>query len=211
MEIGRLQYITNGASESEILNEVREVIDAGGDWIQLRIKDETLPFIEIAKRVKQLCADKATLIINDKVEIAREIDADGVHVGLDDMPVNEVREILGKEKIIGGTCNTVKDCEDRVRSGVDYIGLGPYKLTKTKKKLSPVLGLNGYQEIIPDEKQLGIPVVAIGGIELTDIAPLVQQTGLHGIAVSGLISRSADKKGLIDRIKEELGTGVKEV
>ena len=204
-KISRLQYITNGQSEEEILQEVSEAIDAGVDWIQLRIKSADVPFLEIAQKTRELCRD-ATLIINDKVDVAKLVDADGVHLGKDDMPVDKARQILGEDKIIGGTANTVEDCESLKARKADYIGLGPYRFTKTKKKLSPVLGVEGYQKIAPvaEHKSKEVPIIAIGGIELGDIEILKNKTGIHGIAVSGLIYNAKDKSEIVNKLNEKL-------
>ena len=92
-----------------------------------------------------MAAYGSRLIINDRVEVAVAVDADGVHVGKEDMPVREARRMMGEGKIVGGTANTVEDIREHYRGGADYIGLGPYRYTTTKKKLSPVLGLEGYR------------------------------------------------------------------
>lgn len=199
MTISNLQYITNGSSEAEILKEVREVVFVGVNWVQLRVKDQSIDFKAIAIKVKTICANRATFIINDHVEIARAIDADGVHLGLSDMSIPKARLILGKGKIIGGTANTHEDCLSRIKDGADYIGLGPFRLTKTKKKLSPILGINGYQSILNDE--ITIPVVAIGGIKLEDMLALRNQTKVHGVAVSSLIKNEKDKMRLVNEIR----------
>lgn len=203
MEIGRLQYITQGNSESTILGEVEDVLNAGMDWVQLRIKDEVLDIRSIASKVKELCEGKATFILNDYVAIAKELDIDGVHLGLEDMPLQEARNHLGKGKIIGGTANTLADCVNRCADGADYIGLGPFRTTTTKKKLSPILGLEGYQKILSNQR-IEIPVVGIGGIQLDDISQLMNETALHGIAVSGLIANSDAKQETVNKIKTEL-------
>ncbi len=205
MKISKLHYITNGRSEAAILDEVETAINAGVDWVQLRIKDTSLDFLTIASKVKLLCAGKAIFLINDKVEIAKKVDADGVHLGLEDIPVSEARAILGNEKIIGGTANTIADCLMHERNGVDYIGLGPFRMTKTKIKLSPFLGLDGYREILPKQNnRVIVPVVAIGGIRLDDIELLKRVSSIHGIAVSGLIAETEDKKDLLAAINEKL-------
>ncbi len=205
MQISKLHYITNGDSETSILNEVKAALDANIDWVQLRIKDPTLDFLSIAEKVKKICENKAVLIINDDLEIAKIIDADGVHLGLDDTPVQQARKILGPNKIIGGTANTLNDCLNRQADGADYIGLGPYRITTTKSKLSPILGLRGYQTILPQENgEIYIPVVAIGGIVVADIDELMQKTLVHGIAVSGLIKNATDKKKLVEEIHQKL-------
>ena len=208
--ISKLQYITQSKTEDTILSEVTSVLESGIEWVQLRIKDQTLDYLSIAKKVKQL-TDKhnATLIINDRVDICKEIDADGVHVGLEDMPIKEVRAILGENKIIGGTANTFADAKNVELFGADYIGLGPFRETKTKKKLSPILGLKTYKEIIPKEEPYGwqfllfnIPIIAIGGLRLNDIKNLKVQTGIYGVALSGLIYKSDDKTKLVTEIKK---------
>lgn len=207
--ISKIHYITQSKTEDTILSEVKSVLEAGINWVQLRIKDESLDYLAIAKQVK-IVTDKhnATLIINDRVDICMQIDACGVHVGLTDTPIIEVRKVLGDYKIIGGTANTFADAKNVEFFGADYIGLGPFKHTNTKKVLSPVLGLKTYKEIIPKEEPYGwqfllfnIPIIAIGGLELKDIHQLKEQTGIHGVALSGLIYNSDDKKKLVTEIK----------
>jgi thiamine-phosphate pyrophosphorylase len=210
--INTLQYITQSNSEESILSEVKTVLEAGITWVQLRIKEESLDYLRIAKQVKIL-TDKAesVLIINDRVDIAIEIDADGVHVGLTDMPIQEVRTLIGTDKIIGGTANTVVDAKNAELFGADYIGLGPFKHTTTKKVLSPVLGIEGYKNSIPKTEPYGwqlatfnIPILAIGGLVIDDILALKKETGIHGVALSGLIYNSEDKPNLIKELKEIL-------
>lgn len=196
--IEKIQYITSGSTPEDILGQVNGFVDSGGKWVQLRIKNDEVDFFELGKRVKAICQNRAVFIVNDKVEIAKELDADGVHLGLDDMPIQEARTILGAAKIIGGTANTLEDCLNREKDGADYIGLGPFRTTTTKKKLSPILGLNGYQEIVPvDNPPINIPVVAIGGIVEEDVPELIQNSAVYGVAVSGLINKTKEKTRLI--------------
>jgi thiamine-phosphate pyrophosphorylase len=211
-QISKIQYITQSQSENDILEEVYSVLNAGVNWVQLRIKDDSLDFLVIAKQVKAL-TDKhqATLIINDNVDVVKQIDADGVHVGLTDMPIQKVREVIGFDKIIGGTANTIVDCKNIEFYGADYIGLGPFRATLTKKKLSPILGIEGYKSIIPKNTAYGwdilnfnIPIVAIGGLRVDDIKLLKQQTGVYGVALSSLIYQSTNKKELVDELKNIL-------
>jgi len=200
--IANIQYITQAQTAKDILLEVKEVLDAGIDWVQLRIKNEELYFLNIALEIKKLTLEYgATFILNDKVALVNVVEADGVHVGLSDMPILEVRNIIGSNKIIGGTANTLVDAMKIEQLGADYIGLGPYTYTKTKKVLSPVLGLEGYQEIVP---QIKLPIVAIGGLEIEDIKLLKQNTPIHGVALSGLIYRSENKKEVLNELKNVL-------
>lgn len=153
-------------------------------------------FSEMAKKILPLCRNYgATLIFDDRVHLVDGLGADGVHLGKKDMPVEEARKILGPSKIIGATANTEEDMLLAFISGADYIGLGPFRFTTTKKGLSPILGLEGYNRIISycSSQGITIPVVAIGGIGIEDLQDL-RQTGVDGVAISGLILKSNDKE-----------------
>jgi thiamine-phosphate pyrophosphorylase len=147
----------------------------------------------------------ATFIINDNVHLTQQLDADGVHLGLSDMNIEEARAILGETKIIGGTANTFEDVLQKTSENCDYIGLGPFQFTTTKEKLSPILGLEGYRSIISQmkAKNIQIPVYAIGGIGFENIESLME-TGIYGIAVSGLITQSKNPSELITQLNEKL-------
>ncbi|MDE7401902.1 MAG: thiamine phosphate synthase [Muribaculaceae bacterium] len=192
-----LQYITQTDAGLE------DVLRGGCRWVQLRIKDASDDaFTQTALRIFQLCRKyNATFILDDRVHLVSETGADGVHLGKNDMPIREAREILGPDKIIGATANTERDILDAYQAGADYIGLGPFRFTKTKKGLSPILGLDGYKRIMRYCKESGlrIPVVAIGGILLEDLTPL-RQAGVEGIAVSGLILNSDSKETITKEI-----------
>jgi thiamine-phosphate pyrophosphorylase len=171
-----LHFITNSMEEVSISEAVQRVLTGGCRCIQLRMKDSSLQSIlYTAKLVKEMCQIfNARLIINDHIEIAKEVDADGVHVGKNDACVTRAREVLGENKIVGYTANTIDDILDAIKKEANYVGLGPFQLTKTKAKLSPILGLNGYKKIleqynsiVPYKEQ--IPIVAIGGIRLCDV------------------------------------------
>jgi thiamine-phosphate pyrophosphorylase len=122
------------------------------------------------------------------------MDADGIHLGLNDDSIDSAKNILGESKIFGGTANTYEDVMQRQREGCDYIGLGPMRFTPTKKKLSPILGLEGYTNICNKIKAGKIvipPIFAIGGIQEDDIQKLIH-IGIYGIAVSSLIKRNPE-------------------
>ena len=197
------QYISQGENSEMQFDNAVNAIEAGCKWIQLRIKNESQEVIaEIAKKLQPICAKhEVLLLVNDNVQVALEVKADGVHLGKEDMPPSEAREILGKNAIIGGTANTFEDIQYLNQEGVDYIGLGPFRFTSTKKKLSPILGLDGYSVILRkmQEHQIQIPIFAIGGILLDDIQAF-RKAGIHGIAVSGLVTKAKDKKILIQNI-----------
>lgn len=203
----RLQYISQGESVEEQLYNIHQALDNGCDWIQMRFKHQKQKkALALAEAVKFLCEEYlANFIINDDVHLAERINADGVHLGLTDMGVAEARAILGKTKIIGATANTFEDIVRQVNNGCDYIGLGPFQHTKTKTNLSPILGLEGYRSITSKikELQIDIPIYAIGGITLVDVNPLIK-TGIHGIAISGIITKSENKQALITQLNEKL-------
>lgn len=189
----KLQYISQGNTLQEQKLYIRKALDNGIKWVQVRWKNAPEnELINLCEVSKQLCSEyQAVCIINDHVQIAKEIDADGVHLGLNDSAIEEARLILGEDKIIGGTANTLSDVVQRIKESCDYIGLGPLRFTTTKERLSPVLGFEGYQNIINGlrEKSIDIPkIFAIGSVTLEDILP-VQKIGIYGVAVSGLITR----------------------
>lgn len=190
-----IQFISHKTKRLDYLEGIEKALEGGCRWVQLRMK-EALPddIIRTGKQARKLC-DKysATLIIDDHVELVKEIGADGVHLGKNDMPVSQARTILGNDCIIGGTANTFDDVRNLYEASANYIGCGPFRFTTTKKGLAPVLGLQGYRDITARMKAEGIsiPVVAIGGITFDDI-PDIMQTGVSGIAVSGSILQAED-------------------
>ncbi|MBF4506828.1 thiamine phosphate synthase [Flavobacterium sp. JLP] len=207
----KLQYISQGETIEEQLRNIHQAFDAGCEWVQMRFKNQTTQNkLTLAEAVKLLC-DKyqVKFIVNDDLHLAQQIEADGVHLGLTDTKIDEARAILGAEKIIGGTANTFEDIQNHVKNGCDYIGLGPFRFTATKEKLSPILGLSGYFDILQKLKKdkIDVPVYAIGGITLRDINPLME-TGIHGIAVSGIITESDEKEKLIQQLNEKLYANV---
>ncbi len=190
-----IQFISHYNERYGYLDSVRMAIDGGCRWIQLRVKDATDDQVRpMAVEALRMCREAgATFIIDDRVELVRELGADGVHLGLKDMPVAEARRILGDRFIIGGTANTFDQAWAHYEASANYIGCGPFRFTTTKKNLSPILGLDGYRSIMEMMREHGIdiPVVAIGGIEESDI-PSILATGVSGIALSGVVLRAAD-------------------
>ena len=185
-----IQFITHSNTRYDYVEGARLALEGGCRWIQLRMKDaQEVEFLLAAKQIGAMCKEYgATFILDDHVEWVGITGADGVHLGKNDMPVDEARNQLGPNRIIGGTANTFEDVERLWRQGANYIGCGPYRFTTTKKNLSPVLGLDGYRHIISKMKahDINLPVVAIGGILQPDIKD-VMATGVSGIAVSGAI------------------------
>jgi thiamine-phosphate pyrophosphorylase len=198
----KLQYISQGNTAEMHITHIQSALDAGVTLIQLRLKNCTDDvYRDVAQKTKSLCDTyKAKLIINDHAGVAQYSHADALHLGLNDMPIPEAKKLV-PGKLIGGTANTFEHVKQRCTELADYIGLGPYRFTTTKEKLSPLLGLVGYQSIMDQMKaqKLHTPIYAIGGIELKDIESIVN-TGVYGIAVSGLITQSNRKETLVKEI-----------
>ena len=203
MKISKLQFITANPAHAE------QACRGGVDWIQLRVKNKSEEeWKAIAEETRAVCKKHgAKLIVNDGARLAKMIGADGVHLGKEDMPPDEARSLLGTDFIIGGTANTFEDIQRLSILKVDYIGLGPFRFTQTKTNLSPLLGLQGYMDLMAEcaDENILVPVIAIGGIKLTDVEEILA-TGVYGLAVSSAISESrdmmAEAKEFISKIKK---------
>ncbi|MDR1182103.1 MAG: thiamine phosphate synthase [Bacteroidales bacterium] len=203
------QFITHRTESYTYYQSAEMALRGGCKWIQLRMKDVCMEEVkEVARQLKPLCkAHHAVFVLDDYVELCREIKADGVHLGKQDMSPQKAREILGDKSIIGSTCNTYEDILLQTLSPVDYIGLGPFRYTSTKANLSPVLGITQYQTILSKCSQAGIriPIVAIGGITLGDIRA-IGQTGVRGFAFSGAILQANNPMEETEKILNEIKT-----
>lgn len=200
MEIAKLQYISDGN-----LTSIAQYLQGGGRWVQLRMKGcSEQAIINKGIAVRELCHSYgAVYILNDSAAMAHLTGADGVHLGKSDGTTVEARKLLGSGKIIGRTAHTLADIEEIMTSEVDYIGLGALRVTATKSNIAGVLGYDGYRRIFMSFPCHAPPVVAIGGVVVEDI-PVLMQIGLHGIAVSGLISNAEDSLEMTKSILHEL-------
>ncbi|MGQ1929251.1 thiamine phosphate synthase [Ornithobacterium rhinotracheale] len=200
----KVYYISQGNTPNEHLENIKKMVDAGVDWVQLRIKEgDKKEILSVASKAQKYCEEHGVVfIVNDDIEIAHFTHANGVHLGKEDESPEIARELLGKDKIVGGTANTWEDCQKLIDMKVDYIGLGPYRFTTTKKKLSPILGLEGYKQIIQKmrENHINIPIISIGGIELKDVEEL-QKIGISGIALSGFLHQEKEPKATVREIQ----------
>ncbi len=203
----KLQYIAHHNAAHDELSGAMVALEGGCRWVQLRMKgasDEH--FIEVAHKLAKACRSYgATFLLNDRAHLVEQCGADGVHLGREDISVVAARAQLGESMIIGGTANTHEDIKRLVESGVDYIGYGPFRFTTTKERLSPVLGLEGYQQVSRFKAESGysVPIVAIGGITLEDIRPIMA-CGVQGIALSGTIINAQNPVSTTKKIIGEL-------
>ncbi|CAZ97794.1 thiamine phosphate synthase [Zobellia galactanivorans] len=193
MNIPKLHYISQGKTPEEHLENIQKACTSGAELVQLRLKNvKKSVVLKTAEKARELTAHFQTrLIINDHYQIAKEVQADGVHLGKTDADPVVARKLLGDYYIIGGTANTLDDCLALVKKGVNYIGLGPFRFTTTKENLSPIIPLIGYQGIV-GELNSDMPIIAIGGITIDDV-PEILKTGVYGIAASGEITKDFNK------------------
>lgn len=187
-----------------LYQQVEKALKGGVTFLQLREKNlDEEDFMKEARKIKALCKKyKVPLIINDNVEIAREIDADGVHVGQSDMEAGDVRDRLGPDKIIGVSCKNVEQALLAKKHGADYLGVGAMYPTGTKKDATAVT-TEALSEIC---QAVDIPVVAIGGINKNRLEPL-KGTGVDGVAVVSAIFAAED----IEKATRELKEAVREI
>ncbi len=184
-----LMLVTNASTVETTVAQALEALKGGCSWVQVRMKDAaTEQRVQAAQTIMQR-HPAATVLIDDDVEAVRLSGAAGVHLGKTDMPTEQARSILGPQTIIGRTCNTLADVEQFATPEVDYLGVGPFRHTLTKKNLAPILGVEGYRGLLEAMKERGIhtPIVAIGGIVEQDVKELIP-LGVAGIAVSGTIT-----------------------
>ena len=184
-----------------LYHQVEEALKGGVTFLQLREKDlNTENFLQEAEEMKKLCAAyRVPFVINDNVEIARTVGADGVHVGQDDMPAWKVREILGEDKIIGVSAQTVEQAIKAEKDGADYLGVGAVFPTSSKADAVEVEHATLRDICVAVQ----IPVVAIGGISAENVSQLAG-TGIDGIAVISAIFAQDFPKLAAEELKKKV-------
>lgn len=206
-----LQYITNTESKRSIKEQVEAVLEGGCKWIQLRMKEATDDEMKkVVDEIKPICAEHdALLLLDDRVELCKELQLTGVHLGKEDMLPSKARIELGPLAVIGVTANTIDDVIAVRSLDIDYIGIGPFRTTTTKKNLAPILGVEGIKAICDDmeAKEIEIAKVAVGGITIDDVDALMA-AGVNGVAVSGAIANADDPvdmtRRFIARLEKDL-------
>lgn len=188
--IPKLHYISQGSSPEEHLENIQNACNSGSELVQLRLKGVTeKEFLKTAAAAREITSHFQTrLIINDLYKIAREVKADGVHLGKTDVDPTSARKHLYTWQIIGATANTLQDCETLIDKDVDYISLGPFRSVTITNDENTVLGLNGYTAVMEAIKT-ETPIIGFGGITTKDVTAILE-TGVSGIAVSGEITRN---------------------
>lgn len=189
--------LAGGRSHREV---IQAAIAGGATVVQYREKEgSTRRLIEEARALRELTRLAGVpYIVNDRVDIALAVDADGVHVGQDDMPAAMARRLMGPGKIVGVSATNLEEALQAERDGADYIGAGPVFATPTKPDAAPPMGLEGLAEIC---RRVSIPVVAIGGINEGNAAAVIE-AGADGVAVVSAVVAAPDVAAAARRLRE---------
>lgn len=172
-------------------DEAGAALDGGAAVVQVRLKDAPAgEILEVARHVVALAAGRALVIVNDRVDLALLAGADGVHLGDEDLPVAEARRLLGPDRLLGRTCRTLEEARVAVASGADHVGFGPVFPSRTKPLAVPPRGIPALREVC---SRLGAPVVAISGIDLSNVAE-VARAGAACAAVVEAIFGAGDPR-----------------
>ena len=200
MIIPKLHYISQGKSPKEHLENIQKACSSGAELVQLRLKNVSeKKYLKIAQEAREITSHFQTrLIVNDDYKIAKIVKADGVHLGKSDVEPMIARKQLYTWQLIGGSANTLEDCETLISKEVDYISLGPFRFTATKENLPPILGLNGFTAIM-NILNTTTPILGVGGITTDDVKEILE-TGITGIAVSGGITRDFNSIKLFNQL-----------
>ena len=206
MIIPKLHYISQGNSPKGHLENIQKACTSGVELVQLRLKNVSeKKLLQFAKEARDITSHFQTrLIINDHYKIAIAVKADGVHLGKTDACPKLARKHLYSWQIIGGTANTLEECELLIAKEVDYISLSPFRLTPTKTDLNTALGLNGYAAI-SEALKTKTPIIGFGGITTEDVIGLLER-GISGIAVSEAITRNFDSIRLFNQLLKASST-----
>jgi len=200
--IGRLCVITDARVQNRFTHHelALSALRGGADVIQFRDKEmSTSDMIRTAVKLRRLCKRfNALLIVNDRVDVALVTDADGVHLGADDIPIPDARKILGSKRIIGATAHSLQEAIRAEREGADYIGFGHIFPTESKFKQGKPKGIEELNVVC---QKLWIPVLAIGGIDPRN-AMSVLEAGAYGIAVIGSVARSERPTSVVRKLKK---------
>lgn len=200
-----LQYITNIASPHSITDQVKGVIEGGCRWVQIRMRDASDEEIsKVVNDIKPVCIETETfLIFTDRVELAKTLDVGGVYLGKGEMLPSKARLELGPAAVIGVAAHSFDDILAVRSLDVDYVGIGPFATSEHSQTALEPLGLENIRQIctMMQENEITLNHVAVGGIKLDDVAPLME-AGVNGVAVSSAIAFAPDiKKATEDFVK----------
>ncbi|RYD77820.1 MAG: thiamine phosphate synthase [Sphingobacteriales bacterium] len=193
--IEKLHYITHDLPHLTHIEQVQNACEAGAKWIQYRcLSKADVELLTEINAIAEICDDwGTTLIVTNHIHLNGKADIQGFHIEDMDADFLELRKKVGDDITLGGSANTIENLLRIAKEGADYAGFGPFAATETKPNSYPHITLEGYQSAVHELKQSGLktPVLAVGGIKIYDVEPLMQ-TGIYGIAVSGAINFADD-------------------
>jgi len=202
--IGRLHLLTDVVLQSRFSHEdlARLGIAGGADTVQLREKGgSTRRMIEVAKSMAAVCRSaRVPFIVNDRIDVAIAAQADGVHLGQSDFPIPLARELLGKDKLIGGSAATLEEARICLAEGADYVGFGPVYVTDSKEDAGPVSGPKGLKQVV---ETIPLPIIGIGGITAENVSEIMK-AGAYGVAVISAVCCQIDPEGATRALREAL-------
>lgn len=191
--ISKFHYLTQDVPNRSHTEQAEIACSAGANWVQYRCLTKT--DVELITEINQIAAicDEwgATLIISNHYHLLDKVDAQGVHIEDFEADLKAIREHIGEDKTLGTSATNIESLLRVQATGVvDYCGYGPFAHTDTKPNNKPLLGFEGYRQL--ERHRIDIPVIAVGGIRLTDVEPLLQTGGIFGIAVSAAVNKAID-------------------
>jgi thiamine-phosphate pyrophosphorylase len=206
--IGKLHVLTDTELQSKFshVELTRLAIAGGADTVQLRQKTgSTREMIEVARQMKELCRQAGVVfIVNDRVDVAIAAEADGVHLGQDDFPIPLARELLGDDRIIGGSASSLAEAQKCLDEKVDYVGFGPIYPTGSKADAGPAQGTALLRQMV---EAMPLPIIAIGGVDAGNTREVVR-AGAHGIAVISAVCCQDDPAAATRVLRQAITGGV---
>jgi thiamine-phosphate pyrophosphorylase len=179
----------SSVSKNGIISDVKNVVDAGCRIVQYREKNKSFEeMVKEAKMLKQICEDKAVFLVDDHIEVALTVEADGIHLGQGDTPTDVARTVLGDDKIIGLTVHNVTEAVEAAKLGVDYIGIAPIFSTDTKEDSGEPCGVKMIKKI---REYVTLPIIAVGGITRDNIEEVIEM-GADGVVAVSYVLNSDD-------------------
>jgi thiamine-phosphate pyrophosphorylase len=189
----------SSVSRKGTFSDVKNAVNAECKIVQYREKNKsTREMIKEAKKLKQICEGKAIFLVNDRIDIALAVGADGVHVGQDDISVDDARRLLGSDKIFGLTIHNVKEAIEAEKMGADYVGLAPIYNTDTKENSGIPCGVEMIAKV---RENICLPIVAVGGINKNNVKEVISKGADGVVSVSAVLDSDDVKKEIEDFIK----------
>lgn len=189
----------SSVSRKGTFSDVKSAVDAGCKIVQYREKNKSArEMIKEAKKLKQICEGKAIFLVNDRVDVALAVGADGVHIGQNDISVEDARRLTGPDKIVGLTVHNVKEAIRAEKMGADYVGLAPIYNTDTKEDSGIPCGPETIAQV---RKNINLPIVAVGGVNKNNVKEVISKGADSVVSVSAVLSSDDVKKEIGDFIK----------